>query len=193
MQKTSLLIAAFLLLSLAACFNDRDDYKFVPETVEGYRPVYFDTSQDIRSLIYSTAPKGVQKPGKIYIYKQYLFVGEPGKGVHVFDNRDPASPLPFAFINIPYNYDIAIRDTVMFADTYAGLVTIGIGQLPKIYVLQYIKGSSLTPPLPQGLATGNNWGGRGFGSRIYFECPEPDRGMIVGWEQVKLSNPKCYQ
>lgn len=170
----------------SACLNrERDDYKMVPETVEGYRPIYFDSSVNINSLIYSTAPRSVKNAGKIYIYHNYLFVGEPALGVHVFDNTDPSAPVPFVFINIPYNYDIAVKDSILFADTYFGLVTINIAHLPKVNVVQHIFDNLKTPPLPNNFII--SWG------PTYFECIDPSKGTVVGWTQSTLQNPKCYQ
>ncbi len=192
MTRISFYFAFILSLILVSCQYDRDDYLYVPDRVQGYKPVYFDTASNIRDLIYSTTPRPVKTVGKIYTYKQYLFVGEPGLGVHVFDNTDPSSPIPFAFLNIPFNYDIAIRDTVLFADTYTGLVSIGISDFPKIYVLQYIKSSSLVPGLPVEDPTQPIPGFIRNG-KVYFECIDNSKGVVVGWERATLENPKCYQ
>lgn len=189
MKLKHLYIAIFLPVILSACEGFRDDYKRVPTETDGYKPVYFDTAIGIKQLIFSSAPQSVKNPGKIYLYQNYLFVGEPEFGVHVFDNTDPANPIPFCFINIPYNYDIAIKDTVLYADTYAGLVTIGISKLPQITFLQYIKTSSLLPPFP---TDPTDPFFRNAGT-IYFECIDPTKGIVVGWKLAKLKNPKCYQ
>lgn len=189
MSKAKLNMVIFMVATLAACtYRNRDDYKMVPDSIEGYRPIYFDSSVNINSLIYSTAPRPVMNAGKIYIYHNYLFVGEPKQGVHVFDNTDPSAPVPFAFINIPYNYDIAVKDSVMFADTYFGLVTINIAHLPDVKVIQHIRGAVKTPVLPT-----NQINTRIFESRTYFECIDPSKGTVVGWIRTTLSNPKCYQ
>lgn len=181
----------FLTLSLllAACSND-DSYRAIPDEVQGWRPVYYDNSQSLSERIYSDTPRQMQVNGKIYIYKHFLFVNESGKGVHVFDNSNPSSPVPFSYIHIPYNYDIAIRDTVLYADTYAGLVAISIADLPAVRLISFILNSSLVPPLPPG-DVGNN--GRWWSGRVYFECIDPSKGTVVDWERAELRKPKCYQ
>lgn len=169
----------------------RDDYKNVPDKVFGYRPVYFDSSVDINTLIYSTTARPVKTSGKIYLFQKYLFVGEPGEGVHVFDNSNPNMPAMLCFINIPYNYDIAVKDSILYADTYFGIVAINIAHLPDIKVLQHIRGSVETPPLPGTLQFGTFNGRRGV--KTYFECIEPNKGIIVSWLPDTLIKPKCYQ
>lgn len=191
MNKTVIYIGFVLLVFGISCIN-RDDFKRVPDKVWGYRPVYFDSSVNINTLIYSTAPKPVKTSGKIYLFKKYLFVGEPGEGVHVFDNTNPSAPVPFCFINIPYNYDVAVKDSILYADTYLGIVAINIANLPNVKVLQHIRGSVITPPLP-GAANFAGFFGRSRNFKTYFECIEPSRGIVVAWIQDTLKKPKCYQ
>jgi len=28
-------------------------------------------------------------------------------------------------------------------------------------------------------------------NNTYFECPDPAKGIVVGWEQKELTNPQC--
>ncbi|NJO92414.1 MAG: hypothetical protein HC831_28175, partial [Chloroflexia bacterium] len=69
------------------------------------------------------------EPGKIYIKDKYLFVNEVNKGIHVFDNTNPASPSNVAFINIPGNVDMAIRGNLLYVDSYIDLVVIDISDI----------------------------------------------------------------
>jgi hypothetical protein len=190
LNKTSIYIAFILLVFGISCI-ERDDFKNVPDSVLGYRPIYFDSSININTLIYSTTPRPIKNSGKIYLYKQYLFVGEPSEGVHVFINSNPNTPAMLCFINIPYNYDIAIKDSILYADTYMGIVAINIAHLPDVKVLQHIRGFVETPPLPgdRTVFTGRNF--RSF--KTYFECIDPNKGIVVGWREDTLKKPKCYQ
>lgn len=186
-------VCAFVscILLLYACDSGYDNFKNVPGSVMGWKPVYYDDSKDIRKLIVSGPPRSLHKPGKIYLYKQYLFIGEGTEGVHVLDNTDPAVPLPLAFISIPYNHDIAVRDTVLYADTYVGLVAIGISRLPAIQVLSVIPNAFRVPQLPLNNDTfffDDGWNN----NRIYFECPDYSKGKVVAWERAELIKPKCY-
>jgi hypothetical protein len=161
-------------LLLASC-GYRDDYAYVP---------------DINDLVYSTDARAINNPGKIYLFRQYLFVGEPGIGVHVFDNSDPSTPIPVCFINIPYNYDVAVKDSILYADTYYGLVAIRINELPKIEIVKFITKDDKFPPLPNNV-NGFRWDGNA--SKTYFECIDSKKGIVVGWQSVKLKKPICYQ
>ena len=96
-----------------------------------YTPVSFTTNQVRQGLNVSTA-RGLVNPGKLYTKDGYLFINEIKQGIHVIDNRDPANPKPLAFINIPGNGDMAVRDNFLYADSYMDLVTLDISNLTNI-------------------------------------------------------------
>ena len=43
----------------------------------------------------------LENPGKIYYKDNYIFIVEELKGIHVYDNTDPSSPVKKAFVNLP--------------------------------------------------------------------------------------------
>lgn len=81
---------------------------------------------EVRSLVEVSGPVDIEQPGKIYIKDNYLFINEIKKGIHVIDNSNPSSPRPLAFISIPGNGDLAVKDHVLYADSYMDLVAIDI-------------------------------------------------------------------
>lgn len=91
-------------------------------------PVYM-SQEDFKSAVKKTSPQEVKEPGKIYIKDKYLFVNEVGKGIHVFDNSNPSTPISKAFINIPGNVDMAIRGSLLYVDSYIDLVVIDIADI----------------------------------------------------------------
>lgn len=177
------------VLMISAC--QRDDYRSVPYSVTGYKPVYYLLDGKFEDSVYSTKPRSLVNPGKIYVYQSYLLVNESGKGIHVFDNSDPVNPLPVAFINVPYNFDMAVKDNTLYGDTYLGLVVVDITNLPDITLIKLIKhNQNITyPPLPNA-----NWGGGWSGDgKTYFECIDSEKGVVIDWKEDLLIEPKCYQ
>jgi hypothetical protein len=71
----------------------------------------------------------VKQVGKIYIKDGYLFVNKPNEGIHVIDNRDPRNPINISFINIPGSFDLAIKDDILYSDSYIDLVAIDISNM----------------------------------------------------------------
>lgn len=104
--------------------TDTRSYKY-------YEPVYTSLAT-IRSSVKLDEPQPIVAVGKIYYKGGYLYVNEPGKGIHVIDNRDPASPVVKNFITIPGNVDIAIRNSILYADSYIDLVAIDISNPDQI-------------------------------------------------------------
>ena len=172
------LVACSLLLS-GCDYGRTPDFENV-ESIKGFKPIYrsYQELQEIKA----GPPKPLVNPGKIYVYRDFLFVNESGKGVHVINNTTPAAPKPYAFISIEGNVDISIKDDVLYADNLSDLVTLDISDVGNIKVLGRIKNvfesRSFMPPPRSG---------------TYFECPDNSKGVIIGWEEVTLKNPKCYR
>jgi len=114
------------LLAMATSCTDK-----IFETYTANSPVYM-TYDALRSGVKMSAARDLNTPGKIYFKDQYIFINEPMKGVHVYDVSDPANPQNKGFIEIPGNVDIAIKDNILYADSYVDLVSIDISSLAAI-------------------------------------------------------------
>ena len=101
-----------------------------------YQPVYKQKAE-VLGNIKSNSPKQVEKPGKIYLLGQYIFLNEIDKGIHVIDNSNPSDPKNVAFIDIPGNMDIAVKGTTLYADFYRDLVAIDISN-PQNVILKKV-------------------------------------------------------
>jgi len=88
-------------------------------------PVYM-SYKDFREAVKVESTHLLQKPGKIYYKDNYLFINEIMKGIHVYNNTNPASPQYVGFIAIPGNVDMVIKGNIMYADSYIDLVGIDI-------------------------------------------------------------------
>jgi len=111
----------FVITSLNSC-RDRI-YEKVTYTANF--PVYM-AYNSLRKGVVKTEGRSLQQPGKIYFKDNYLFINEINEGIHVIDNTIPAEPVNVAFIQIPGNMDMAIRNNIVFADSYIDLVAIDI-------------------------------------------------------------------
>ncbi len=84
----------------------------------------FETMESIRAKANPvSSPTTIVQTGKIYIYQDYLFINEPRKGVHIFNNVDPSKPVAMAFLSIPGNVDLAVLDGKLYADSFTDLLT----------------------------------------------------------------------
>ena len=86
----------------------------------------------------SSAPQALNETGKIYLYKNLVFLSEVGKGVHILDNSDPLKPVNLSFLPIPGNIDIAIKDNFLYADSYSDLVVFDISDINSIKTIKFL-------------------------------------------------------
>ena len=111
--------ALFLLVSTVtfSCIDQvKSSYSF-----RTMMPIYLEM-KDVRAKSLAPIPaQKIESPGKIYIYKDYLLINEPSKGIHIFDNKNPANPINLSFIPIEGNVDLAINSNILYADNYVDL------------------------------------------------------------------------
>lgn len=96
-----------------------------------FEPVY-QTRQGIQDETRLADPRPISSVGKIYIKGSYLFVNDPGKGIHIIDNANPSQPVLKKFLQIPGNFDLAIKGNSLYADSYVDLVTFDITDVLNI-------------------------------------------------------------
>ena len=80
------------------------------------------------------APTEVEKAAKIYNYKdgEIILINEKNKGIHIIDNRVKETPKNVAFIEIPGNVDMAIKDGYLYVDSFTDLVVMDIRDINAI-------------------------------------------------------------
>ncbi|MBC8034214.1 MAG: hypothetical protein H7Y03_08720 [Chitinophagaceae bacterium] len=115
-------ILVIIAIALAGAGCEKGDCK-QKHTI--YVPVYKSLSE-IRKSIKSEGPRRMEETGKIYLKGKYILINEPNKGIHVIDNSQPRFPRKVSFIAIPGNVDMAVKDNILYADSYSDLVTIDI-------------------------------------------------------------------
>lgn len=171
MKKILLIVG---LLGFLACNQSEE-----PLIVDGLKPVYA-TQAELQN-IYAGPAIATESLGKIYAKPPYIYLNDGLKGVHIVDNSDPSNPVKIGFIHIPANTDIAIKDNIMYADNGPDLVAIDISDPMNVAVVSratdvYDVTNRLYPILAQD---------------TYFECVDPAKGFVIGWEATSLENPNC--
>ncbi|HMH24844.1 MAG TPA: hypothetical protein VK563_23880 [Puia sp.] len=118
-----LLTVSTMFFLLPGCLKDH-----ITKTYVISRPVYTPKLTVLASINGDPA-QPISAAGKIYIKDQYIFLNDIDKGIHVYDNSNPAHPVQTAFLNIPGNEDIAIKGNMLYADMYGDLLTLDISDL----------------------------------------------------------------
>jgi hypothetical protein len=154
-----------VFLALAFLFSCEDKVE-IEQRYNYYEPVY-TTTAEIRSSVAAIAPQEIKEAGKIYVKDNWLFVNEVGKGIHLIDNTNPAAPQIKKFLNVPGNYDLAIKGNVLYADSY-------ISDKSNIKILKRLDGI---------FSIYNRMG----------MSADPEKGIVTDWklkENVSITNTK---
>ncbi len=157
--RISLMLFLLAGMMLQGCIKDKCNMSF---TYMEYSPVYMSMT-DFKSAVKVTAPQDLKNPGKIYLKDDFLFVNEIAKGLHIFDNSNPESPVPVAFINVPGNYDIAAKCDNLYLDSSTDLLVFNISNPANPTLIQRIDNA-----LPHII----NY--RGY-------TADPDLGVVIEW------------
>ncbi len=131
-KKFLYLLPLVFTFALQGCLKDK-----VTKTYTILTPVYKEKSE-VYANIKSNAPAGVNAPGKIFLFGNYIFLNEVDKGVHIIDNTNPSNPVIKAFINIPGNLDIAVKGNTLYADLYSDLVVVDITNPLQAKFVKYV-------------------------------------------------------
>jgi hypothetical protein len=173
MKTTIFSLITLFMLALVACEEK------VTETVT-YRinePVVMDASVFRSSVKVSQVPHALTGYGKISFYNGFLFMSEPGKGIHIIDNQNPSNPRPVGYIELLGNADLSVRNNVLYADSYIDLVWFDVSDPAK----PVLKGR-LENAFPEVLPIVENTAGIDF--RMCEEQKEKNK-IVVGWKEVE--------
>jgi hypothetical protein len=140
-----------------------------------FEPVY-KTHETLREEIELTIPQPIHAVGKIYRKDDLLFVNDPGAGIHIIDNSNPASPQPKKFLKIEGNYEMAIKGNYLYADNFTDLVVFDITDLEHIEEIKRVA---------------NVFNGMHSFDRYYVS---DEKGVITSWEQkekMEVASSEC--
>ena len=159
------------ILAVALLFIRCDDE--VIETFVANVPIYM-SYDEFRSSAKVKTPQDLENPGKIYFYENYLFVNEYLKGIHVIDNSNPSMPVNIAFISIPGNVDIAIKDDILYADSFVDLVSFDISDINNIQKVTRMQDifPYILPPVNEDYRV----------DEVNYQ-----KGIVVAWELKKIT------
>lgn len=183
-----LLFLLFIAVALSSCETERE-----PDivTVAGMTPIYIEAEDNFVAV---TEPRPFGDLGKIVYAAPYLMINERYKGIHIVDNSNPEEPLKLNFIQIPGNTEFTFRQGYLYANHGSDFKVFQFGldmvstQLTEDFGLEetcvisefFAEGQSNTT---SGLFPPNYTG--------FFECVDPDKGILINWEETTLIDPEC--
>jgi len=154
-----------------------------PTEVEGFVPVY---SNDISAIkqISSESSRATEKAGKIYTSGNLLFQVELDSGIHIINYSNPNDPKKIGFIKSWLCKEVSVKNGFIYTNNMADLVVIDISNLNNVHEVSRV--ANVFPDLALQYPPKEN----SF-EFVYFECPDPSKGVIVSWKKQIINNPKC--
>jgi len=128
---------------------------------------------DLRAAVKPEQNVNLENPGKIYFKDNYIFIVEELKGIHVFDNSDPSSPIKKTFVKLPGVVDISISGYIMYADSYVDLVVLDVQDINNIHEAGRVKDI-----LPYTVPPADN--------DYPMAHVDPEEGVVINWEVKKI-------
>jgi len=181
MKKLMSLFCVSLICLLCGCNDDMKVKETITYTVN--KPVLMSADVFRSSVKVTTQPEEITQKGKICFYEGYLYISEPGKGIHIIDNRNPASPASVGFIELIGNADVAIRNNILYADSYIDLVGFDISN-PALPVLK----SRLENVFPQSYPPIEE----GYIDSELCNLAATNGNIVVGWTQEEETHTYEY-
>jgi len=164
----NLLITGIVIVAFTGCQEKVVDRYLVNV------PVYMDRNE-FKNSVKVSGSTDIVRPGKIYFKDDLIFINEALKGIHVINNSDPSAPVFVSFIEIPGNVDMAIKDSILYADSYIDLVALNIADIHNIHEVGRVDSifPYSLPPLTEenGLPMGT---------------VDANAGIVVGWETKEV-------
>jgi len=164
-----LFISACVALLYFSCKNT----PVIGVTVSKYKPVLI-ARNSLPNSVFTQAPSDISNPGKYLVNGNYLYVVEKYKGVHIFDNTNPASPKNMAFIVVPGIETISILNNSLYVDNSIDIVSLDISNPANPTLISRIPNAIPQPGPPDGLpldsqVNQNTW---------------PHNSVVVNWVKI---------
>ncbi len=178
------ILLAATTLAVSSCsiydvvpWRNFDEPEESPERVAGMRPVYGRVDA---YDVYSDVTRAIEGAIGVFTENGLLFTIDAGRGIHVADNTDPSNPRPLVFIRILGVNTASVTDNFLYANNFEDFLTIDISNLDEVRVVD--RQEDLYDSVP-------DFPGNGY--RGFFECYDPSRGPLNGWENATIFQPQC--
>lgn len=176
-----------IMVAATGIFYGCDDSGYRTETLEYMinEPVFM-SAQEFRSQeIKTKSAQQIKQQGKICFYDGYLYISEPGSGIHIIDNRNPHQPQAVGFVELDGNTDIAIRNNQLYADSYVDLLWFNLANPESP---EYV--NRLENVFEEALPVIDNEHGYDY-AKCFIDTDRKDF-IVVGWELKERKEMYTY-
>lgn len=120
------LLVTLCCLLLSSCFyfgGSDDDDPLIDIVSNNYDPVVLKRD-NFNTSVALMPPKNQDIMGKIYVKDNYLFINEPNKGFHIYDNANPENPVKLKFLKVLGSTDVSIKQDILYINNAVDLIAL---------------------------------------------------------------------
>jgi hypothetical protein len=172
-MKKNLLLAACITAAavlFSACSKDGGTKNTATYTIYS-NPVY-ESKADVLAAINGAANTAIQHAGKLYVKGNFIYLNDVNKGIHIIDNSNPSHPVQIAFLSIPGNLDIAIKNNILYADMFSDLLALDITNPRQVKLTKTLENFFIGRYYVNGMVTNS-------GGKIAVSWDEKDTTVAV--------------
>jgi hypothetical protein len=174
-----ILVAFFFCLTIFSCTPQRAEIPKPSANTQTFIPVYLNV--DVAQQVVYESPREIVHTGKIYTIGNYLLQVEVDSGIHVIDYTDRNAPVKIGFIRSLFCTEMSIKGDYLYINNLADLVVVDISNFNTPKEVNRIKGAF---PKQNEFPPAQN---------VFFECPDPSKGVVIDWKIEIRDYPKCYR
>lgn len=168
-----------LILTVTGCLKFEEE----DVVVNGMAPLYMDG--DDASLISFKKPIPYKDLRNIVVNGDYILIIELFRGIHFINNKSPKNPFNEKFLTIPGILNFTADGNTIYANNSKHLLELDVSGLDAPKVIGRIENFHTTN-YPDFL---NDYFPKDYNG--LFECYNPEKGVLYGWEMKQIKNPEC--
>jgi hypothetical protein len=179
-------IAFFFLIFIGISCKFDETISTKPTKFGGYVADQYDKGNaypDFKTK--DTSP--VVFPMKFENFKDYMFVQDYGKGIHVFQVKGLATPIKVALIEMAASTDFSIKNDVLTINSAKKVFFLNLSKLDAaiagnatISVIKIVDNVVLYPNYPPLKNT-------------IFACPDTTLGFVKAWRKDSIAKIECFR
>jgi len=152
---------------------------------EAWVPIYTQNTSAIKAVT-AGAPRSTVRAGKIYVLGSIIYQVEQDSGIHVINYANPSNPQKLGFIRSFLCKELSVKDGRIYTNNFSDLVVIDASDINNVREIARTTGvfPDLALQYPERISPN---------STIYFECPDPKKGIVIGWEKKMIDNANCWR
>jgi hypothetical protein len=153
------------------------------EMREAFVPIYTTNMAAIKTITAEGA-RPTTNAGKIYTVGNIIYQVEQDSGIHVINYANPSAPQKLGFIRSFLCKEVSVKNGLIYTNNFSDLVVIDAANINNVREVARTTGvfpdlALQYPSKPDQFTT------------IYFECPDPKKGIVIGWQKKTINNAKC--